>query len=767
MSFAVRFIHPFLVKKGDGKMGKHALTWIVLAALMTGFVVPVNTVQAQNTWHVSVTGDDGKGDGSYAKPWRTIQHAIERAGQNDTIIVGTGVYDEQLNITKRIKLTSPTGDYATSNVVLTGSGSNWSLITIGSGASGTVIQGFRFEKVSSTEAVIFGGVGAHNIIIRSNSFTHCIGSAVFLYDTGDRNSYKGWLIANNRIDGILGTGKAGLWLGALTDSEIIGNSIYRTGGPGIVFHHVENVTVSKNKISNFLVAGILVAETTFPRWCSRLFVLGNLIDGTVQRDRGQVEAPDGIQLVSYASDVQIVGNALTSNARGCVVFGDVPVAPSVKVSFNSIYKNAGYGVQNLSGGQLNATNNWWGANNGPGGVGGGSGDAVSAGVQYDPWLRLGVVAEPKSVVIGGSATLEVVADMTKNSQDEYVAKSGHVFDGTEIIFTTEKGTFENKDTKVVKITDAGRAVAVLTSGNEAGGVAVCAEAPHHSAVPSEQCRRCVQVNFIAGAAQSVSTATGTGKAVFASSIGNISDLSAFTERDIDCSGKPKNVSFLHGLFSFSVVDIAPGSTVVVNITLPAPTPGGTQFWQCGGKAVWQQLSVGSNDGDNTITINVTDGGMGDSDGAANGVIAVRGGSGVSGHVPTHLEAKVIKIEPNQVYTSQNVKVRVKLVNKGSAPDVYSLVAKVNGQEEHEQEVRVEGRSYLWYEFSIAKAQPGTYVVSIDSKQAMFKVLVPGERPKGKVSGWLIGAVSAGAVVLAGGAAAWWLTRRSRKTVKQQ
>ncbi len=747
-------------------MRERALIWVVLVVLMTGLVIPASTVQAQNTWHVSVSGDDIKGDGSYAKPWRTIQYAIDRAGQGDTIVVGSGVYNEQLNINKGIKLTSPTGDYATSSVVLTGGGSNWSLISIGSGGSGTTIQGLRFEKVSSAEAVIFGSVGAHNVTIKSNSFTDCIGSAVFLYDTGDPNSYKGWSVTDNRIDGVLGTGRAGLWLGTLVNSEIRGNSIERTGGPGIVFRHVENVTVLRNRISDFLVAGILIEETTPPRWCSRLSIWGNLIDGTVRRSGGEVKTPDGIQLVSYMSDIRIMGNVLTGNARGCVVSGDLPVAPSVKVDFNLIYNNAIYGVQNLCGGWLDATNNWWGANNGPGGVGAGSGDSVSEKVQYEPWLKLQIIAEPRSVVVGGSAALKVIADMTKNSRGEHTAEGGHVFDGAEIIFTTERGIFENKDTRIVNLTDAGRAVSTLTSGNVAGGVTVCAEAPHHPGVPSEQCRQCVQVNFVTGAVQSVATATGTGKAVFAASIGNISDLAALMPSDVNSSGKPVDASFLHGLFSFKVIDIATGSTAVVSITLPAPTPGGTQFWQCGSDDVWQRLSVGSDDGDNIITISVTDGGAGDSDGAANGIIAVSGGPAVPGRVTARLEVEAVEISPVRVYAGQSVNVRVRLVNRGSAPDIYPLTVLINGREEHRREVRVEGKSHLWYEISIAKVQPGSYTVSIDSKQASFKVLAPGEPLSEGVSGWLIGVVIAAVVVLIGGTGAWWFVRRSRKVVKQ-
>ena len=36
---------------------------------------------------------------------------------------------------------------------------------------------------------------------------------------------------------------------------------------------------------------------------------------------------------------------------------------------------------------MDATNNWWGAANGPGPVGPGSGDKVSIGVTFKPWLR--------------------------------------------------------------------------------------------------------------------------------------------------------------------------------------------------------------------------------------------------------------------------------------------------------------------------------------------------------------------------------------------
>ena len=59
-----------------------------------------------------------------------------------------------------------------------------------------------------------------------------------------------------------------------------------------------------------------------------------------------------------------------------------------EIHYNNIYNNTNYGVNR--GGyafDINATNNWWGSADGPRGAGSGSGDAVTDGVSYDPWLK--------------------------------------------------------------------------------------------------------------------------------------------------------------------------------------------------------------------------------------------------------------------------------------------------------------------------------------------------------------------------------------------
>jgi len=136
------------------------------------------------------------------------------------------------------------------------------------------------------------------------------------------------------------------------------------------------------------------------------------------------------------------------------------------------------------------------------------------------------------------------------------------------------------------------------------------------------------VNSIA----SVDTATGTGIAYFGPDAGFIASLTAVNEGSLPSAGKP-DLQFPHGFFSFTITGLAPGATVTVMITLPYNVPVGTQYWRYGpepGNLVdhWHQLPIGDDDGDNVITITLTDNGLGDNIlSGADGQIVDPGGPG--------------------------------------------------------------------------------------------------------------------------------------------
>jgi Tol biopolymer transport system component len=136
---------------------------------------------------------------------------------------------------------------------------------------------------------------------------------------------------------------------------------------------------------------------------------------------------------------------------------------------------------------------------------------------------------------------------------------------------------------------------------------------------------------VVSAGAGVVTATCTGTAGFQVSSGTMQNLTAVDENTLPIEGKP-SLEFPHGFFSFSITGLSNGQTVTVAVELPSAVPVGTQYWKYGPTQDnnlnhWYQLPMGDDDGDNVITITLVDGGLGDDDLSANGIIVDQGGPG--------------------------------------------------------------------------------------------------------------------------------------------
>lgn len=249
--------------------------------------------------------------------------------------------------------------------------------------------------------------------------------------------------------------------------------------------------------------------------------------------------------------------------------------------------------------------------------------------------------------------------------------------------------------------------------------------------------------------QSVTTATGTGTAIFSTSTGGCTNLTAVAEGTPPVAGKPAGVSFPHGLFSFNIINIAPGSTVTITITLPSPMPVGTQYWKYQAVIGWFQIPIGSDDGDNVITIQLTDGGLGDADGAANGTIVDPGGPAPSPPPPPppppappaprassqpprppqlpppDIRLQHLAVSPGQTYAGQPVTVLANVVNNGGQTGSYNVALRINGKVEQQRMVEVSPGSAHPVKFTVTKSQPGTYTVAIDGQKASFTVIGAG------------------------------------------
>jgi len=127
---------------------------------------------------------------------------------------------------------------------------------------------------------------------------------------------------------------------------------------------------------------------------------------------------------------------------------------------------------------------------------------------------------------------------------------------------------------------------------------------------------------------SVPSPTGTGELIFrASLMGGPLFLHVAPYTGTPPVLPPAGYELPHGLYSITVSGLTPGATVTIDVILPTPLPIGAVWLKLIGNS-WVALPVGDDDGDNVITITLTDGGQGDADGVANGVIIDPGGPAI-------------------------------------------------------------------------------------------------------------------------------------------
>jgi hypothetical protein len=81
------------------------------------------------------------------------------------------------------------------------------------------------------------------------------------------------------------------------------------------------------------------------------------------------------------------------------------------------------------------------------------------------------------------------------------------------------------------------------------------------------------------------------------------------------------MSFPYGTTQFKITGLNPGETVTVTLVFPDNVPVTAKYYKIGTSSGWQQIPFGSNNGDERITISLTDGDpLTDADGVENGEI---------------------------------------------------------------------------------------------------------------------------------------------------
>ncbi len=314
--------------------------------------------------------------------YSTIQAAVNDANPGETIQVCAGTYPEHVALNKSLTLEGP-------NMGTPGNGSRSGEAIVDGTDTGTpfaitandvTVDGFTVQNGSNGGyfSGIWSQTGTENLNILNNIIK---GNGFGVWAQCGDNC----MIQDNLFDGNNKPGPGSASISAdSTDGLTIDNNEFKndTAGNPILLQAVAagahtNVVVSNNNFHD---------NTN-----SNIYAVG--VDGANIEDNTITPASDatGISLSGADENISITKNVITGGARGVRVEDagyNLGANSAITINNNDLSSDSQYGIGNTDAAitNLDGTCNWWGAANGPGPVGPGSGSPVTTNVNYSTWL---------------------------------------------------------------------------------------------------------------------------------------------------------------------------------------------------------------------------------------------------------------------------------------------------------------------------------------------------------------------------------------------
>lgn len=209
---------------------KTIATLLLIQVLAIGFSI-IYVATAKDIY-VDVNYKYTDSDGSVYHPYRSIQYAIDRAEDNDSIYVFSGIYNESIVVDKSVKIQAIEKQKAT----IFRNDRNRHTIEIL--ADFVAIEDFSIiaDRNCYVSAIYISG----NTVTVQGNYIEVNGTAWAIYV----DSSSGNTISGNRIEG----GK-GIWIVNSLDNVLVSNKINNATESGLNIHRSSNIIVYNNNFS--------------------------------------------------------------------------------------------------------------------------------------------------------------------------------------------------------------------------------------------------------------------------------------------------------------------------------------------------------------------------------------------------------------------------------------------------------------------------------------------------------------------------------------
>ncbi|MDP3623045.1 MAG: chitobiase/beta-hexosaminidase C-terminal domain-containing protein, partial [Methanobacteriaceae archaeon] len=354
-------------------------------------------------------------------------------------------------------------------------GWSWDGISV-TGANGTVIgnnvtgNSRSGISVNGANALVFlnylvqnggygiGVTGANATVINNTVVDN--GNAGIVITSGDNSTVSNNTVTNNGNRGFNGWNYDGIYVRG-NSIQILQNSIIQNNWHGINAVGL-NLNISGNNVTRNAKDGInlnganatVIGNNVTNNTGTGVYVTGT---GVIVSNNTVKNNQYGIYF--YNSYGVIRSNDLIGNQYGVYLSNS-----NATINFNRIIGNSKYGLYNSGNGIINATNNWWGSNNGPivSSIMPSDIYVVGGNVTYNSWLVLNITASPPST--NNSST--ITADVTHNNVGEDTSSQGNIPDNIPITFVTNIGTINS-----TSYTRSGKANVIFNHGTSIVGLA--------------------------------------------------------------------------------------------------------------------------------------------------------------------------------------------------------------------------------------------------------------------------------------------------------